>query len=245
MSTQFFDAKQNNKLVFDIETIGVNFDSLDEASQESLTRWIKKESDSEEDYEEALKEMKDGLGFSPLTGEIVAIGVLDVDKNQGVVCFQAPEKNLKETTEDGIIYKPMTEKEMLENFWKGAMQYQEFISFNGRVFDVPFMMIRSAVHGVKPTRNLMEGRYLYQQRSAKHIDLLDQLTFYGAVRKRGSLHLWSKIFGIKSPKEDGITGDEVGKLFKEEKFWEIAKYNAGDLVATKELYKKWNDYLNL
>jgi len=245
MSTQLFDANQNKKLVFDIETIGVDFDSLDKASQESLTRWIKKESDSEEDYENALEELKNGLGFSPLTGEIVAIGVLDVDQNQGVVYFQAPNKNLKETTEGGITYKPMTEKEMLESFWKGAMQYQEFITFNGRAFDVPFIMIRSAVHGIKSTRNLMEGRYLYQQRSAKHIDLLDQLTFYGAVRKRGSLHLWSKAFGIKSPKEDGITGDEVGKLFKEEKFLEIAKYNAGDLKATKELYEKWNAYLNL
>lgn len=245
MSTQFFDATQNKKLVFDIETIGVDFDSLDKASQESLTRWIKKESESEEDYKNALEELKNGLGFSPLTGEIVAIGVLDVDQNQGVVYFQAPDKNLKETTEGGITYKPMTEKEMLENFWKGAIQYQEFITFNGRAFDVPFIMIRSAVHGIKSTRNLMEGRYLYQQRNAKHIDLLDQLTFYGAVRKRGSLHLWSKALGIKSPKEDGITGDEVGKLFKEEKFLEIAKYNSGDLRATKELYEKWNAYLNL
>jgi hypothetical protein len=31
-------------LVFDIETVGEDFDALDETSQDVLTRWIKKES---------------------------------------------------------------------------------------------------------------------------------------------------------------------------------------------------------
>lgn len=275
----------NRKLVFDIETIGVDFDSLDETTQESLTRWIKKESSSDAEYEELLKEMKTGLGFSPLTGEIVVIGVLDCEKNQGVVYFQAPNHELRkeiksdgkeiiyleeikkqgaqslaerssgagqapgeiieEFNEDGITFKQTTEKEMLEKFWQGVKEYEEFIGFNSRGFDVPFIMIRSAVHGVNPTRNLMEGRYLYQQRDCRHIDLQDQLTFYGAVRKKGNLHLWSRAFGIKSPKDEGVTGDDVGRLFKEKKFLEIARYNAGDLRATKELYEKWEKYLNL
>ena len=238
-----------NKLVFDIETIGVDFDSLDKTTQENLTRWIKKESSSEAEYKEELEELKNGLGFSPLTGEIVVIGVLDCQKNQGVIYFQAPGENPPagggEFKEDNFIFKQAAEKEMLEKFWQGAKEYDEFIGFNSRGFDVPFLMVRSAVHGVKPTRNLMEGRYLYQQRDAKHIDLQDQLTFYGAARKRGSLHLWSNLFNIKSPKADGVTGDDVGRLFKEKKFLEIAKYNAGDLKATKELYEKWNNYLNL
>ena len=75
-----------NKLIFDIETIGVDFDSLDETTQDSLTRWIKKESTGEEDYQVALEELKNGLGFSPLTGEIVAIGVLDYAKNPSRCC---------------------------------------------------------------------------------------------------------------------------------------------------------------
>ena len=233
------------KLIFDIETIGDDFDSLDKTTQESLTRWIKKESSSEAEYEEALQELKSGLGFSPLTGEVVVIGVLDCEKNQGVIYFQAPGKTIDEFNENGITFKQMTEKEMLEKFWQGAKEYDEFIGFNSRGFDVPFLMVRSAIHGVKSTRNLMEGRYLYQQRDGKHIDLLDQLTFYGAVRKKGNLHLWSRAFGIKSPKEEGVTGDDVGKLFKEKKFLEIARYNAGDLKATKELYEKWEKYINL
>ncbi|TSC83596.1 MAG: Uncharacterized protein G01um101413_974, partial [Parcubacteria group bacterium Gr01-1014_13] len=51
------------KLIFDIETVGEDFDSLDATSQEALTRWIKKEAESEEDYLKELEALKDGLGF--------------------------------------------------------------------------------------------------------------------------------------------------------------------------------------
>lgn len=232
------------KLVLDIETIGEDFDSVDETTQENLTRWIKKESESEAEYKEALSELKNGLGFSPLTGEIVAIGVLDCGKDEGVVYFQAPGKKLGEFAESNIKYKQCTEKEMLEKFWEGAKKYNYFITFNGRAFDIPFMAVRSAVHGIRPTKDLMRGRYLSQQSfDAVHIDLLDQLTFYGAVRKKGNLHLWTRAFGITSPKISGVTGDDVGKLFKEKKYAEIARYNALDLQATKELHEKWEDYM--
>lgn len=232
------------KLIFDIETVGESFDSLDKTTQEVLTHWIWKESKDENDYKILLEELKNGLGFSPLTGEIVAIGVLDTDKNKGAVYFQAPGEKIKEFEEDGIKFKPMTEKDMLENFWNGAEKYNEFITFNGRAFDAPFLMVRSAIHKIKPSKDLMSNRYLNSQKfEAKHIDLLDQLTFYGAVRKRGNLHLWSRAFGIKSPKDSGITGDDMGRLFKEKKFTDIARYNVGDLQATKELYEYWNKYI--
>lgn len=233
-------------LIFDIETVGENFDELDKTTSETLTRWIKKESPSETEYQNALDELKNGLGFSPLTGEIAVIGVLDNEKNKSVIYFQAPGQNIREFEEGGIKYKPMAEPEMLKKFWEGAEKYDEFVSFNGRGFDVPFLLIRSAINGIKPTKDLMSNRYVSSQKfQARHIDLLDQLTFYGAVRKKGNLHLWCRAFKIKSPKDSGITGEDVGNLFKQKKFIEIAKYNVGDLQATQQLYKYWKNYLNL
>ncbi|MDP1629431.1 MAG: ribonuclease H-like domain-containing protein, partial [bacterium] len=121
-----------------------------------------------------------------------------------------------------------------------------FISFNGRAFDAPFLMIRSAIHRIKPTKDLMSNRYLRSQDfEAKHVDLFDQLTFYGAMRRKGGLHLWCRAFGIKSPKAEGITGDDVGRLFEEKKFKDIARYNAGDLRATRDLYQYWKDYVKI
>jgi len=231
-----------SRLVFDIETVGEDFDALDEVTQEVLTNWIRKDSDSEEGYEHALADLKQGLGFSPLTGQIVAIGVLDVPHDKGAVYYQAPGEGQGETEEGGVRFKPMSEKAMLEHFWHLSEKYDEFIGFNSRSFDAPFLIIRSAVHGIRPACDLMEGRYLYQQRGVRHIDLRDQLSFYGAVRRPGALHLWCRAFGIDSPKSHGVSGDDVAQLFKERKFLDIARYNVGDLRATKALYEKWQSF---
>jgi hypothetical protein len=84
--------------------------------------------------------------------------------------------------------------------------------------------------------------YRYDKNS-NHIDLMDQLSFQGAVRKKPNLHLVARAFGVKSPKESGITGEDVGRLFKEGKYLEIAKYNVGDLKATREIFLIWEKYL--
>lgn len=107
-----------SKLIFDIETVGADFDSFDETSQKSLTRWIKRESENDEEYRAALKNLKEELGFSPLTAEIVVIGTLDYEKNQGGIYFQAPGENIGDFTEEGIKFKQMTEKKCLSIFGK-------------------------------------------------------------------------------------------------------------------------------
>jgi DNA polymerase elongation subunit (family B) len=230
-------------LIFDIETVGEDFSALDETTKESLTRWIRRESNDDEEYQAALKDLEDGLGFSPLTGQIVAIGVLDAERQKSAVYYQPADANDIDFEEGSCKYEALSEPAMLEKFWDIAMKYDTFVTFNGRQFDVPFLMVRSAVQGVKPTKNLLANRYLqYQPYNAKHIDLLDQLSFYGALRRKGSLHLWTRAFGIESPKAQGVTGDDVRTLFKEGKFKEIARYNARDLVATLALYERYRDY---
>ena len=236
----------NARLIFDIETIGDNWDEMDKTTQKALTYWLKKEAYSEDAYSAAMANVKNELGFSPYTGQIVAIGVLEVETNKGAVYYQAPEKPAEDFEEDGIKYKVLSEKAMLEKFWQGAINYTEFVSFNGRGFDVPFLMIRSAVNGIKPTKDLLSNRYLSNQKfNALHIDLMDQLTFYGAVQRRPKLHMVCRAFGIKSPKEDGVDGDEINPLFKAREYLKIAKYNAADLRATREAYKKWEEFLNV
>ena len=233
------------KLVFDIETIGEDFDKMDDATQEALTRWIEKGSGSDEEYKVKLQDLKEGLGFSPLTGEIVAIGALDVEQNKGAVYYQNPDNVGEESEADEVKFKALSEADMLNKFWELAQRYDEFISFNGRSFDVPWLMVRSAVHGIRPSKDLLSNRYTSLQKfGAKHIDLLDQLTFYGAVnRQKGNLHMWSRAFGIKSPKAEGVMGDDVAFLFDKKQYLKIAQYNVGDLRATRELYQKWEKYL--
>ncbi len=228
-------------LVFDIETVGEKWDALDETTQHNLSWYLRESSRSEEEYAYEMKELREGLGLSPLTGFVVAIGVYDTVTGKGAVYFSAPDAKIKASEEDGIKYEVMSEKEMLQKFWQVVAVCNEFVSFNGRSFDAPFLAIRSMVHGVPPTKDLMSNRYLSLQRGCTHVDLMDQLTFYGAARFKKSLHLFCRALGIKSPKASGTAGDDVAALYAEKKYLEIARYNAGDIKATAALYERWKE----
>lgn len=227
------------KLVFDVETIGNNFDLLDEITKAHLLKYV----ESQEDEDEAKK----GTSFYPLTGEVVVIGMLNPETNQGKILTRNDKKiKLPDELEPGIAVEQGSEKEILDKFWETAKQYTSFISFYGRGFDVPFLMIRSAILKVRPSKNLLANRYTnLQPFNSKHIDLADQLSFYGAGKKHFPLHMWSKAFGIESPKEQGVTGDDVTALYNENKLLDIVEYNLRDLKSTAELYRRWDKYLNI
>lgn len=215
-------------IVFDIETVPQDFDSLDEAQKYYLLK-------TSETEEEKIKTKNQMALWAP-TNKIVAIGMLSVETGRGAVYFVSQEK--KEFEENGIKYWSGNEKEILEKFWQAIAYANKFVTFNGRGFDCPVLMLRSAMLKVKPSKNLMPYRYSAEQ----HIDLLEQLTFYNSVRKF-NLDFFCKAFGIQSPKASGITGHDIAPMYKENKFEEIAKYCAGDLFATRELYLRWQNYL--
>ena len=52
-----------SKLIFDIETIGVDFDALDETTQDSLTRWIKKNQTAKKNTKWPWKSLKTAWDF--------------------------------------------------------------------------------------------------------------------------------------------------------------------------------------
>ena len=220
-----------SKVVVDIETIGFDFESYDQKSQDYLLKYA--ENDQEKD------EIKNKLGLYPLTGEIVTIGMLNPETKKGYVLFQSGEKKQEKFEEDGVVFEAGNEKEILEKFWESVKTYNQIVTFNGRGFDMPFLMLRSAIHGIRVPRDFMGYRY-----SAKeHCDLLEQLTFYGATRKF-SLDFYAKSFGIKSSKDEGIDGSMVGDLYEEGKYLEIAKYCLRDVVTTSELFGYWEKYLS-
>lgn len=216
------------RLIFDIETIGADFTKLDKASQQYILRWAKNAQER--------REAKEQLALSPFTGEIIAIGLLDFDTSQGGVYFQAPKaKALKEWVENDVRFVPSTEKEILERFWAVVKNYQQVVTFNGRSFDAPYILIRSMAHGLKATKNLVPNRYAPDL----HCDLKDQLQFYGALSRGFNFHLACRALGIASPKANGITGYDVPKLFKKKKYELIARYCLDDVRATKRLFQKW------
>ena len=221
-----------SRIIFDIETAGKDFNSLEPAVQDYLLKWA--------DTEDEKKEVKDSLSFYPLTAEIVTIGMYDPDNNKGFVFFQNNADPLLPLEEEDMRYETGTEQEIIRKFWDTIKGYKQFITFNGRGFDCPFILVRSAVHKIRPVRDLMPNRY-----GDTHIDLFDQLSFFGATRRKFSLDMWCRTFGIKSPKSEGVTGYEVKDLYKAGRYLDIARYCAGDLKATAELLSVWHTYFRI
>ncbi|MFH1047338.1 MAG: ribonuclease H-like domain-containing protein [Patescibacteria group bacterium] len=240
------DLKQGKTLIFDIETVGEDFDEFDETTQNVLTSQARTTATDEPSLANAIQAVRERLALNPLTGQIIAIGVLDAETKKGAVYYQSTDASNQETVDGDMRFIPLAEPEMLQRFWRVAQVSRRLVGFNSRSFDAFYLNIRSAVHGIRPSVNLMSNRYLSSQRGhVQHIDLLDQLKYYGAVSTGGlSLHMWCRAFGIKSPKDSGVDGSKVGELFRQGKSFEIARYNVADLLVTLELYRVWEKLLN-
>ena len=219
------------KIVFDIETVGQDFELLDKTSQEYFLKFAENDKEKED--------ARNSLSFFPLTAQIITIGMLEVETEQGFVFFQEGTQTPRRFTEGNITFVSGQEKEILQHFWNHLKNYSHFITFNGRTFDCPFLMLRSAIHSIRPSKNLMPYRYA----TTPHVDLADQLSFYDALKRKFSLHMWCNAFGIPSPKEEGMTGLQVKDFYKQGRHEDIARYCLRDIQATKKLFKYWDQCL--
>jgi 3'-5' exonuclease len=217
------------KLVIDIETVGTPWEEHDPYVREYL---IKGMNDAE-----AEEEKRRGA-LSPFLGRIVAIGIVNAETARSCVLYEVPGQAELQIQSDG--QKTLisgSERQILEKFWQYLGKDDRFISFNGRQFDGPFLMIRSAIHGLTPKRDLVGPRYRYHP----NCDLREVLNFSGTLNGRQvrfNLDLACKAFGIQSSKTEGMDGRAVESLYRSGRYDEIATYCLEDVRATSELYLK-------
>ncbi len=217
------------KLVIDIETVGIPWEEHDPYVREYL---IKGQS------EEGAEEVRRAGGLSPFRGKIVAIGVIRIDDGRSCALYEVPgQTDVRVEKAASRTYISGTEKQILEKFWEWFDSDARFISFNGRQFDGPFLMIRSAVNGVQPKRDLVGYRYQMHP----NCDLREALNFHGTTNNRQSkfnLDLACKTFGIATSKGEGVDGRSVESWYRAGRHREIADYCLEDVRATLELYQK-------
>lgn len=228
-------------VVFDIETSGFLPETFDKAQIDYLMKTAEKE-ENDEKREQMRAELIKQLNLWPLTAQVVAIALLNVESGNGISLYCADEESEteKKEGEKTFLYVSGDEKKVLEKFWEYIVKFDEFVTFNGRSFDCPFVMLRSATLGIRPSRDLMAGtRY----NMVHHVDLLEELTYHGVTRKF-NLDFYCKAFGIESPKSHGITGYDINDYFRGKRYTEIAEYCMGDVIATAELYRKWKELLH-
>jgi 3'-5' exonuclease len=217
------------KLVIDIETVGIPWEEHDPHVREYL---IKGQTD------EGAEETRRAGGLSPFRGKIVAIGVIRIEDGRSCALYEVPGQTDMRVEKVGQrTYISGTEKQILEKFWEWFDTDSRFISFNGRQFDGPFLMIRSAVNGVTPKRDLVGYRYQMHP----NCDLREALNFHGTVNSRQfkfNLDLACKTFGIQTSKSEGVDGRSVEAWYRAGRHREIADYCLEDVRATLELYEK-------
>jgi DNA polymerase III epsilon subunit-like protein len=217
------------KLVIDIETVGIPWEELDPYVREYLIKGL-----SDGDAEETRR----AGGLSPFRGRIVAIGVINIEDGRSCALYEVPGQTEIATEKAGArTYISGTEKQILEKFWSFFDSDSRFISFNGRQFDGPFLMLRSAIHGVVPKRDLVGYRYGFHP----NCDLREVLNFFGTTNSRQfkfNLDLACKTFGVETSKSEGVDGRSVEAWYRAGRHRELADYCLEDVRATAELYEK-------
>ncbi|MDZ7719250.1 MAG: ribonuclease H-like domain-containing protein [Balneolaceae bacterium] len=122
------------------------------------------------------------------------------------------------------------EKEGLNKLFDALHTYKDFglIHHNGRGFDLPLITYRAMKHNLQmPVRlNHYDIRYRF---SKVNIDLMDEFSNYGASSYPKLKHL-GQLIGV--PFKQTAEGNEVLKMYRENKLEEIEHYCYEDVMAT-------------
>lgn len=220
-----------SRCVFDIETA-----PLDDA--EIPPAWVQKLQTADEGDDEAWREM---LGLYSLSASVVTIAMVNPDTQRGEVIYDNRHGDLDSlAAPEGyeVTLVGGAESEVLERFWSVVPSFDQVITYNGRNFDVPFLMQRSLIREVPVSTNLMPYRYRFD---GNHLDLADVLSWFRATRPYG-LAPWTQAIGATSPKEGSVAGAEVGAAFAAGRTQEIAEYCLRDVIATALLADRVRHY---
>lgn len=130
----------------------------------------------------------------------------------------------------GVIGEHDDELGMLSDFSSFVEQWRpHLVTFNGRSFDLPVIMLRCLRHGV-PLHFLFNDKdYRYRYTDAGHIDLYDFLSEHGAARV-GSLDAVARVIGL--PGKVGVDGSQVEGLYNAGQIQLVKNYCLMDVTQT-------------
>jgi len=214
---------------YDIEVAGYLWDEVDESTRGYLLNRAKSDKDRE-----AVPER---TALYPGLGRIIVIGLWNVHEDRGLALVEGEPHEMRDWDKvPGSKIFRGDETALLTKFWETVAprngRLPRLVSFNGRGYDGPNLAIRSAQHGVRPSRQLVGPRYTI----ADHCDLQEVFTFQGATRDLYSLEYWCRRFDVESPK-GSIDGSQVGRVYREGRIDEIGEYCLRDVRATAQIYR--------
>ncbi len=213
-------------IAFDIEVAGHAWEEVDEITRGYLLSRARDDGERES--------VRERTALYPGLGKVIAIGMWNLEKDRGLLLLEGEHVEPKEweRVPHSDVFRG-EERELLERFWEVvARKRPMLVSFNGRAYDGPILMIRSAQLGVKPSLNLCGYRY----KVSTHLDLDEVFTFQGSWREHYKLDYWCRRFDVESPK-GSIDGSQIARAYRDGRIEEIGEYCLRDVRATAELYR--------
>jgi predicted PolB exonuclease-like 3'-5' exonuclease len=173
---------------------------------------------------EARDRSASGSDFLPVTFQFpVAVCILRVGADfslQALTCLDAP------------YFRP---RKITEAFWAGLNSYKEkyrerikLVTFNGRCFDMPLLEQAAFRYGCNCGRDYFQSSR--NRFGGGHIDLLELLTNYNAIRYTGGLNLLSKLLG--KPGKMEVSGEQVYQMYLDGQVQAINEYCMFDTLDT-------------
>lgn len=192
---------------------------------ESIAEWLRTEGEA------AAEEAYRKTGLDGAYGQVCVIGMA-VEASEPITIYELDWQH------------PEAERRILEAL---ACQLTDWIAPNSAVstrvighnvsgFDLRFLTQRSIVNGVRPHATLDRAAQAKPWESDKVFDTMVQ---WAGVGNRISLDKLCRALSIASPKGD-ITGATVWDAVKAGRITEVADYCAGDIRATRSVYRRMN-----
>lgn len=216
-----------NKLYFDIETL-----PAEEKAHGILNiLYLKRESKKKETAEKTeFVQFVNDTSFDGAFGRVLCISYALNDAPPQSIC------------------NPDDEAKTLKKFWDVAAEADLFIGHNVRDFDLPFIIQRSRILGVRPSWNLLEepgkkpweiNKFLSFARYKNYpiFDTMHEWNHWREGRLNKGLEHLAMAMNIPTPKE-GIDGGQVSAFFKAGKIKEICDYCIRDVETVRAVYKR-------
>jgi predicted PolB exonuclease-like 3'-5' exonuclease len=206
--------KRLRSAALDVETVGRKVEEIPERALDYLLKALERDQPPPEELDRRREELFARFGLDPTTGRIVCVGIVDVEG-----AFERA-------------FSDDSERDLLESFWGWYAEARPelVVTFNGKRFDVPFLNLRSAVHGLAPPVVIPAE----PQSRSPHFDVREVLEADDR-RRRGSLDYFCSIFGLPSPKEL-MDGSLVEQAWAEGRIEDIERYCLSDCRATAALF---------
>lgn len=131
---------------------------------------------------------------------------------------------------------PQSEKKLLQDAWEVLSEFDHFTTFNGNSFDIPILLMRSAIHRARPSVSISTKRYTI----SNHTDCRMVLGNWDNYAK-GNLNFYCRLLlGETSSGEFG--GADIQELWNLELYDDIIEHCLDDCRLTYKLYDVITNY---